>query len=227
MDSLLDIHTHHDRDPLFTSIRSYHAGDLVAMIARQHSSSLTDESLYAFLNSCYSVGFHPMFTSSIPSQGDYDIFRSIISDSGCLAIGECGFDKRSALNLSEQQKVVTRQIEIGEMYGKPIVWHIVGGWNEILKLHKNIVPKTPWIVHGYRKGRELADQLLSRGIYLSFGEHYNIEALRLAYQSGLMLSETDESFLSIREILFRQSRNLEVPLEKLIGDIRKSLSYLI
>lgn len=224
--SLIDIHTHNDKDPLFTSIHSYHEGDLVSIMKEQHMTCHTEDSLYAYLNSYYSVGFHPMFISNIPSQGDYDVFCNIISNPRCLAIGECGFDKRSSLSLSDQHKVVVRQVEISEICGRPIVWHLVGGWNEIHMLRKTIAPKSPWIIHGYRKGPRLAEQLLSSGIYLSFGEYYNVDSLRLAYQSGLMLSETDESVLSIRDILSQHSKDLDVTSDILIRNIRKSLSFI-
>lgn len=50
----------------------------------------------------------------------------------------------------------------------------------------------PMLIHGFRGKREQAGQLLNKGFYLSFGGHYNAEALCLAYESGRMLLETDD-----------------------------------
>ena len=50
----------------------------------------------------------------------------------------------------------------------------------------------PMVLHGFRARGEVAQMMLSKGFALSFGRHYDAEALHLAYESHALLVETDE-----------------------------------
>jgi len=38
--------------------------------------------------------------------------------------------------------------------------------DELLSEHRKLRPSTPWLVHGFRGKKELAMQLISKGMYL-------------------------------------------------------------
>ena len=57
----------------------------------------------------------------------------------------------------------------------------------------------PLIVHGFRKGPQLAQQLLDVGFHISLGEKFNPEVAKIV-PSDRLWRETDESALDIQEI---------------------------
>ena len=61
---------------------------------------------------------------------------------------------------------------------------------------KEFQPKQAWIWHGFRGKPEQAKQMLDKGLYLSFGEFYSDEAMRVVPDDRLFL-ETDDSELDI------------------------------
>ena len=49
-----------------------------------------------------------------------------------------------------------------------MIIHCVRAWDEVLAVHKKLRPKMKWMIHGFRGQARLANQLLSKGMYLSF-----------------------------------------------------------
>ena len=90
-----------------------------------------------------------------------------------IAIGEAGFDKLRGPSPELQRKVFEEQVAISEELKKPVVIHCVRAWDELLAVHKKLKPKMPWLIHGFRGNTELAAQLLSKGMYLSFWFDFN------------------------------------------------------
>jgi TatD DNase family protein len=43
----------------------------------------------------------------------------------CLAVGECGLDKRIAIPIELQQLVFEKQLVLAQKYNKPVVLHCV------------------------------------------------------------------------------------------------------
>ena len=80
---------------------------------------------------------------------------------------------------------------------KPLVIHLVKAMSELLKLKQQIKPANPWIIHGFRGKAALAEECLRHGFYLSFGEKYQEEALRIT-PAGRLFLETDESPCRLR-----------------------------
>jgi TatD DNase family protein len=94
------------------------------------------------------------------------------------------------------------QVELAEELKKPLILHVVHAADTILGLHKVLGPRQPWIIHGFRGKPALAEQYLSQGLRLSFGEHFSPDALRICPQ-GTFFAETDESTLPIDTIWAR------------------------
>lgn len=153
----------------------------------------------------YSVGIHPWETVSPVSPARWERLEALAADPGVVAIGECGVDLLKGGPLFRQLEVLRRQIELSERLEKPMVLHCVKGADIIMGLKRDLQPAMPWVIHGFRGKPELARQLTSKGILLSFGEKFNPAAV-MAVPAGMLLAETDESILTITEIIGSLSR---------------------
>lgn len=149
-------------------------------------------------NGFFSVGFHPWFLTEFSPEMVLKL-EKWVADGRFVAIGECGLDKNSQSDLETQIEVFKTQILLSEQLQKPMIIHCVGYYNELFELKKQLNPQQLWIIHGFRGKPELAKQVLKTGCSLSFGEHFNIESVRVTPIDRLFV-ETDESHLPIEEI---------------------------
>lgn len=174
----------------------------------------------------FSVGIHPWF---IPSGENNDQLLKLLWEKAkqpeVWMIGEAGLDKLHETPLERQLDLFEQQALLAEELHKPLIIHCVKAWSELIALRKKIRPLSPWLIHGFRGKRELAEQLLKENIYLSFGEQFQSAALQTAWPTHLFL-ETDESKLDIREIYEKAAAALSVPIEILAGQIEQNLSLL-
>ena len=76
-------------------------------------------------------------------------------------------------------------------------------------------PTQKWLVHGLRAKPTVAKMLTDAGIYVSFGEKFNPAALA-ATPEEMILAETDESSLTIEEIISNLSESLGRDITQLI-----------
>lgn len=148
----------------------------------------------------YSAGIHPWDTESEVPEFVFEGLRELASRREVVAIGECGVDTVKGGPMFRQLTVFRRQVEISESLGKPLILHAVKAADILLGLKRDLMPSQPWIVHGFRGKPALAVQLLDKGFYLSFGELFNPETVRMMPLDRIF-SETDESTLSIGEIV--------------------------
>ena len=194
----LDIHTHHP------------APQPLGVV----SCSMSDYSY--FENQLFSVGIHPWDSIKEPSPKEWEEFESLASLPCICAIGECGIDKLKGGPLFRQMIIFKRQIDLSEKLQKPLIIHDVKAHDIIVGLRRDLQPSQNWLVHGFRGKPTVAKMLTDCGIYLSFGEKFNPEAL-LSTPSSLILAETDESPLDILEIIFGISSVLGFDATELIA----------
>lgn len=162
----------------------------------------------------YSVGIHPWRIASSADMQEEEIlrfaldgkvasFEEILRHPRVLAVGEAGLDKLAKAPMPVQMAVFEYQARLAMEIGKPLVIHLVKAMDELLKLKQALRPAVPWIIHGFRGKPALAEEFLRHGFYLSFGEKYQEEALRLVPADRLFL-ETDESSVSI-DVLYQRA----------------------
>lgn len=113
-------------------------------------------------------GIHPWHLDSESVNMLIGNVRSVAASDNLVAIGEAGFDKLRGADMETQSAAFEAQVKISEETGKPLFIHCVKAWDELLPVHKKFRPKMPWMIHGFRGNVELAMQLLSKGMYLSF-----------------------------------------------------------
>jgi TatD DNase family protein len=152
----------------------------------------------------YTYGIHPWFLNENNFNQQLNSVKNIIGNPEILAIGEAGFDKLRGPSIELQRKIFEEQIVLSEDLKKPVVIHCVRAWEELLSVQKKLKPKMPWLVHGFRGNENLANQLLSKGMYLSFWFDFALRAsagaLIRQLPSGRIFLETDGADVDIRAI---------------------------
>lgn len=150
----------------------------------------------------YSIGIHPWYIDEPDKQLQQLV--SHINNPTVLAIGECGLDTLCKTDMVLQKRVFARQIELANQYRKPLIIHCVKAFPETLSMLKDA--EVPVIFHGFNKKQSLAEEILGRGYYLSFGAPLlhtdSPAALVFASLSAdrFFLETDDKTGLDIREI---------------------------
>ncbi len=122
-------------------------------------------------NKYYSAGIHPWYLHSDNLELYFKYLSQEIEKNNIIAIGECGIDLlKSYLEISLQEKVFIRHVELSEQKEKPLIIHCVRAYDKIIYWHKKIRPKQNWIVHGIKPNEYVIYNLLNQGIKISFGK---------------------------------------------------------
>ncbi|MGA9638963.1 TatD family hydrolase [Flavobacterium sp.] len=152
----------------------------------------------------YSIGIHPLFLNQDRLENDFQILEQKVSQPECLAIGECGLDKRSETPFKVQLEVLEKQLLLAEKHQKPVVIHCVHAFQELVELKKKIKITTPIVIHGFSKKEQLAKQLLENGFYLSFGKNLlrnsELKTVFLSTPNDKYFLETDMVEEEIQEV---------------------------
>jgi TatD DNase family protein len=120
----------------------------------------------------YSVGIHPWYIVKNRIDADLKIIDEKLKQHNCLAIGECGLDKRTDIPFDQQISVFEKQLVLAEKYKKPVVIHCVAAFQEIITIKKKMKISVPMIIHGFSKNNnQITDQLIKEGFYISFGKY--------------------------------------------------------
>lgn len=112
----------------------------------------------------FSAGIHPQDAGRLEPAA----FETVWNDPRCLAVGECGLDRRYP-DLQVQTTLFLAQADRAEALQKPLLIHSVRTHDEIRKLAKDRSPSIPWIIHGFRGKERTLFSLLDAGFYISFG----------------------------------------------------------
>lgn len=119
----------------------------------------------------YSIGIHPWFSEKNRLGSDLKTIEEKLKQSECLALGECGLDKRIETAMQFQTEVFQRQIELVQTTTKPIILHCVASFQEVIAIKKEMNIENPMLIHGFSKNKQVAKSLLDAGFYLSFGKY--------------------------------------------------------
>lgn len=119
----------------------------------------------------FSSGIHPWYINIKKLNVHLDIIEQRLRMENCLALGECGLDKRIDIPLELQMDIFEKQLQLAKKYKKPVILHLVGAFEELIAIKKKIQPGVPMILHGFSKNIQVAKQLLDNGFYLSFGKY--------------------------------------------------------
>jgi TatD DNase family protein len=90
----------------------------------------------------YSIGIHPWYIDENRLELDLKIIEEKAQQPECLALGECGLDKRIEIPLAVQIRVFEQQNALAEKYQKTLVVHLVAELINLV-LVKNTAKKDP------------------------------------------------------------------------------------
>lgn len=169
-----------------------------------------------------SIGIHPWYLTEDNAETQWNALLEQISSPTTIAIGEGGLDKLKGPSLDIQIRILKQQALLSEEKKLPLILHCVKAYNELILLKKEIQPSQPWIIHGFRGKESLAIDCLRHGFYLSFGEHFQADALRAVPINKLFI-ETDESKASIETIYQSIAQARHISLEELNESIKKNV----
>ncbi|MCX6333325.1 MAG: TatD family hydrolase [Bacteroidia bacterium] len=167
----------------------------------------------------YSFGIHPWHLDE--NSHDHLISCVIINavNPDVALIGEAGFDRIKGPSLELQRKTFEEQVKIAKEHKKPMVIHCVRAWDDLLQEHKKLKPQMPWLVHGFRGKPDLAQQLVSKGMYISFWFDFVMkpEAIPLlkSVPKERFFLETDGAGINIMDIYNKVSDDLDISVEEL------------
>jgi TatD DNase family protein len=171
----------------------------------------------------FTYGIHPWFLNDSNYNEQIAAVEKTISNPDIIAVGEAGFDRLRGPSTELQQRAFMEQAAIAETNRKPVVIHCVRAWDELLPMYKKLRPKMPWLIHGFRGNIELADQLLSKGMYLSFWFGFIIRPessiLLRSLPEDRIFFETDGAEIAISSIYRKVADDLGKDVDELKSEI--------
>jgi TatD DNase family protein len=124
-----------------------------------------------------------------------------------------------------QQQLFTAQIQLANQLQKPLIIHCVRAYEEVQHLLQQQHNAVPVIFHGFNKNAVLAQQLISKGYYLSFGKAVLQDAMQevlRAVPRDKIFFETDDSDYSIETIYTAAATALQIDINSLSLQIQKN-----
>lgn len=173
-------------------------------------------------NVYYSLGIHPWYIDEKFFNEQLISFYETLDRPRIVAIGECGLDKLRGPSLDLQEEVFMRQADVAEKLGKSLIIHCVRAWSEIIALKKKLSPTVPWIIHGFRGKKILADQLWDHGFYFSVADNFNPEAITPDMLSRLFV-ETDVREIHTFDVYQKLAAAFNMNLATLVEQIAKNV----
>ncbi len=146
-----------------------------------------------------------------------------------LAIGECGLDKLCHTAWNLQVVVFKQQIELANKLNKPLIIHCVRAFDELLQVFEENPPIVPVIVHGFNKKDNIAERLVSAGMYISFGaailKDSSPAALALKNMpADRFFLETDNADISIGDMYHAAAVIREIKEEAVILQVQQNFA---
>ena len=167
----------------------------------------------------YSIGIHPWRINEANIENELAIIESKLNSEKCLAVGECGLDKKIEIDFDLQMKVFEMQLQLAEKYKKPVVIHCVGAFQELIAIKKRFNISVPLIIHGFSKKAQTAQQLIENGFYLSFGKSLlrnpKLEAVFQSIPNDRFFLETDAIKEGIEQVYILAAKYKKLNIEDL------------
>jgi len=168
----------------------------------------------------YSIGIHPWHIDINRLESDLKTIAQKLPLKECLALGECGLDKRIEIPMNLQIEVFEKQIMLAEQYQKPLVLHLVAAFDELITIKNKLKISVPIIIHGFSKNAQVAKQLIDNGFYISFGKYLlqnpEMESVFQSIPNDRFFLETDTIAENLAEVYKLAAQYKNITTEKLI-----------
>ena len=178
----------------------------------------------------YSIGIHPWYIDEKRLESDLACITEKLQLAPCLALGECGLDKRIDIPMALQISVFKKQLDIVKQTKKPIVLHCVAAFDEMIAIKKEMKLENPMIIHGFSKNEQVAQLLLNNGFYLSFGKYLlrnpDLESVFKAIPNDRFFLETDTIEEGIQAVYEVAAQYKNINLETLQNIIQQNFNTI-
>lgn len=178
----------------------------------------------------FSTGIHPWHIDVDKVDEHLAIIEQRLQLTNCLALGECGLDKRIDTPLNVQVQVFEKQLELAKKYQKPVILHLVAAFQELIEIKNRLQPGVPMIVHGFSKNAQVAKQLIDNGFYLSFGKYLlcnpELSAVFAGVPQDRFLLETDTIEEGIAEVYAKAALARNIDIEMLKGIVQNNFKNI-
>ena len=168
----------------------------------------------------YSVGIHPWYIDENRLESDLKTIDEKLQLKECLALGECGLDKRIEVPLSLQIEVFEKQIALAEKHQKPLVLHLVAAFQELIEIKNRLKISVPIIIHGFSKNEQVANELIKNGFYLSFGKYLlrnpELESVFKSVPNDKFFLETDTIDENLEEVYQLAAKYKSIKIEDVV-----------
>lgn len=175
----------------------------------------------------YSIGLHPWHIKEDAIEKNLAIVDELMNYSNFIAIGETGLDKNIKVPVDLQKVVFLKHLEISKIHNKPVIIHCVGLYNDLINIRDKFGYNIPWIIHWFNGSLELANNLLRRNCYLSFGISLfkeNSKAFKAFKEISLdrVFFETDDTGILIKDVYKKAANVRNIALELLLSIIKNN-----
>ncbi|MCG2612099.1 TatD family hydrolase [Flavobacterium sp. SM15] len=188
----------------------------VLEIVNQYPNEFDDSVTY------FSIGIHPWYINMDKTDDYLNIIEEKLQYQNCLALGECGLDKRIETPLEIQTEIFEKQLHLAIKYQKPVILHCVSAYQEVIEIKKRLKIEVPMVIHGFSKNWQVAKSLLDNGFYLSFGKYLlrNPELASVFDQvpENRFFLETDTIEESIQDVYIKATSIKNKDVEQIIED---------
>ena len=178
----------------------------------------------------YSIGIHPWFIVEERLESDFAIIERQLQEPSCLAVGECGLDKRIEVPMELQQLVFEKQLLLAQKHQKPVVIHCVAAFQELIEITKKLNITVPILIHGFSKSEQLAKQLLDNGFYISFGKYLllneELETVFKTMPNDRFFLETDTAEESLATVYALAAKYKGVSVEKIQKQVNSNFNTI-
>jgi len=159
----------------------------------------------------FSVGLHPWHVSRSTMDHDIRWVKMHTGANNVIAVGEIGLDKSIGCPWEDQVEAFERQLSIAESAGKPVILHCVRAYSEMLAYRKHTGMSIPWIFHWFNANTGIAQELIRKNCYLSFGHILFKEASKACAAFATVplehvFFETDDAGYSIYDVYEQAAR---------------------
>lgn len=168
----------------------------------------------------YSIGIHPWYIDENRLESDLKTIDEKLQLKECLALGECGLDKRIEVPMQLQIEVFEKQIALAEKHQKPLVLHLVAAFQELIEIKNRLKISVPIIIHGFSKNDQVANELLKNGFYLSFGKYLlrnpELEVVFKSVPNDKFFLETDTIDENLEEVYQLAAKYKSIKIEDVV-----------
>lgn len=172
----------------------------------------------------YSAGLHPWYITN-NWQPQLGLLQKTLQQQNVWAVGECGLDKICDTSFTLQQTVFKQQLLLANQVNKPVILHCVRAWQEVLTLLDEAGMQVPVVFHGYAKNQILANQILQKGYYLSFGkalQRPSVQQVLKTIPAHQFFLETDDAAIAIETIYNWAAQALSTDINSLSLQLQKN-----